>query len=582
MWRSIRVKLVFVYLLLILFALQLVGAYFVRTLNSSLLNGETANVERQAKLLATIVAPQLANSKKNPGDISSLLSSFPQQLSGIVYILDKRGIVQDTSAGTALVGQKRIDSIATQVLVGKKKVAGIRYDPQNGDHILAVAVPITFHKKFVGVVEDVVPIQSTYTTVRKVTTIFYTTSAAVLLITVLLTIILSRTITKPVLDVTIQARGMAAGDFSQRVEADNEDELGDLGKAINHLADHLEKALEDNRRERDRLRAVITYMGDGVVAFAANGDTMFANEAAVRVFPEGNEDLKHAADRLGLRDEMAQGVEEKSIVRSLGKALLHVHMTALKQNRELTGYVAVIRDITEQEKLNESRRDFVANVSHELRTPLTSIKSYLEALREGEDTIDEVTRSQFLAVCEQETDRMVRLTRDLLQLSGLETKKVKSSAIRIPVRRWVEDALQRLALQIKEQKMNIQYNVAQHLQIYGDKDLLDRVMDNVLGNALKYTPAGGSIRISAKAANAHLNIQIEDTGIGIPKDDLEHVFERFYRVDKARSRRKGGTGLGLALAREIIDLHGGRITITSELNRGTTVTIILPLNEERT
>lgn len=580
-WHSIRFRLVMIYLLLILFALQLVGAYFVRTLNASLLNGETTSVEKQAELLATIVAPDLAEGPKgqNPSDIPSLLSSFPQSLSGMFYILNKKGIVQDTSAGSALIGQKRIDSIATQALVGKKKAIGIRFDPGTGSHILAVAVPVMSHGNLVGVVEDVVPVENTYSTVQKVTTIFYTTSGTVLLLTVLLIIFLSRTITKPIVEVTRQARGMAAGDFSKRVGVDSDDELGDLGQAINELANSLEQALSENSRERDRLQAIITYMGDGVIALAADGTPMFANDTARRLLGYDSSDLNNAAKLLQLEGPMKEGVQQTSLICDIGQSLVHVNMTALKQNAKLSGYVAVIHDVTEQERLNNARRNFVADVSHELRTPLTSIKSYLEALREGQGTLDDKTQSSFLAVCEQETDRMARLTQDLLQLSGLESGNVRYEPVRLNVLQLVESVLNRLALQVKQQKLRIDVVIDSTLHVDGDPDMLHRLFDNVIGNALKFTPSGGRITITAEALNDEVDIHIKDTGIGIPKEDLSHVFDRFYRVEKARSRRKGGTGLGLALAREIVELHDGKINLDSTLNKGTTVTITLPLCE---
>jgi len=581
-WNSLRLRLVLVYLLLILFALQLVGAYFVRTLNASLLHGQTTNVEKQAELLATIVAPDLGQGgqARSPTDLSSLLSSFPQSLSSTFYVLDSKGVVEDTSAGSALIGQKRIDSIATQALVGKKQAVGIRYDPGTNSHILAVAVPVTSHGSFVGVVEDVVPIEDTYSTVQKVTTIFYTASGTVLLITVLLIIFLSQTITQPIIEVTKQARGMAAGDFSRRVGVDSSQELGDLGQAINELASSLEQALSENSRERERLQAIITYMGDGVIAFAADGTPVFANEAARRLLPDSGDHLAAAAGALHLQDAIAEGVEEKSVIRDFGQSVFHVHMTALKQNNKLNGYVVVIRDVTEQERLNTVRRNFVADVSHELRTPLTSIKSYLEALREGQGTLDAKTEDSFLAVCEQETERMVRLTQDLLQLSGLETGNVRYERVPVNVYELVENVLKRFALQIKQQKLTVDVDVDSSLHVEGDVDMLHRLLDNVVGNALKFTPSNGALKIRGNAEADEVHIQIEDTGIGIPPEDVEHVFDRFYRVEKARSRRKGGTGLGLALAREIAELHDGSISLSSRLDVGTTVTITLPLYEE--
>jgi len=579
MWRSIRLKLVAVYLLLILFALQLIGAYFVRALTASLIRNDTQTVQSQAKLLATIAAPEVAtNTNQGAQSFTSILSSFPQ-FNGTVYLLNTSGVVEDSSAGPALVGQKRTDSVATQALVSHSQALAIRFDPLSSQHLLVVAVPMFYEHKFLGVVEYVVPIQNTYATVRQVTTIFYTSSAVVLLFTAALGIVLSRTITKPVLDVTRQARTMAAGDFSQRVAVRSDDEFGDLGNAVNDLTDKLEGAIAANLRERERLRAIITYMGEGVVVFDASFQATFSNDAALRLL-RGQKRQADFATLLGLRPKKnAVPQTERAFVKQVEDALVHVHVTAIMDDETLEGYVAIIRDVTEQEKLNQSRRDFVANVSHELRTPLTSIKSYIEALQdEAGDDAD--TRSRFLTVIAQETDRMVRLSQDLLQLTGLETKQEVYSESVVEVGPWIQASLQRFDLQAKAQRVSLELSASDAAHIKGNRDLLDRLLDNLFSNALKYTTDGGRVTISTRVVSDELRIEVADTGIGIPQEDLPHVFERFYRVDKARSRRRGGTGLGLALAREITERHGGQITIASKVDFGTTVTVILPLLEE--
>ena len=579
MWRSIRLKLVAVYLLLILFALQLIGAYFVRALTASLIRNDTQTVQSQAKLLATIAAPEVAtNTNQGAQSFTSILSSFPQ-FNGTVYLLNTSGVVEDSSAGPALVGQKRTDSVATQALVSHSQALAIRFDPLSSQHLLVVAVPMFYEHKFLGVVEYVVPIQNTYATVRQVTTIFYTSSAVVLLFTAALGIVLSRTITKPVLDVTRQARTMAAGDFSQRVAVRSDDEFVDLGNAVNDLTDKLEGAIAANLRERERLRAIITYMGEGVVVFDASFQATFSNDAALRLL-RGQKRQADFATLLGLRPKKnAVPQTERAFVKQVEDALVHVHVTAIMDDETLEGYVAIIRDVTEQEKLNQSRRDFVANVSHELRTPLTSIKSYIEALQdEAGDDAD--TRSRFLTVIAQETDRMVRLSQDLLQLTGLETKQEVYSESVVEVGPWIQASLQRFDLQAKAQRVSLELSASDAAHIKGNRDLLDRLLDNLFSNALKYTTDGGRVTISTRVVSDELRIEVADTGIGIPQEDLPHVFERFYRVDKARSRRRGGTGLGLALAREITERHGGQITIASKVDFGTTVTVILPLLEE--
>lgn len=577
MGRSIRVKLVAVYLLLILFSLQVIGAYFVRSLNTSLMRNETQTVRAQAQLIASMAAPQMTKVANNPQSFPPILSTLPQLVNGAAYILNGQGIVVDTSAGRALIGQKRIDSVVTETTVSKHAATAIRVDPISNQYLLEVAVPITDQGALQGVVEYVVPVQSIYNTIHQVTTIFYTASVVALLLTAVLSVILAQTIARPVVEVTRQARHMASGDFTRRVPVKSQDEFGALATAINDLADKLAEALAANARERERLQAVITYMADGVVVFDADLQPMFLNDVARRLLQGPGDTPQPLARVLGLEGaeqdqiEVAQG----AYVRAVGETLLHVHMTAITKDRAVDGYVALIRDVTEQEQVNRARRDFVSNVSHELRTPLTSIKSYLEVLRDDQGA-DEATREQFLGVIEQETDRMVRLTRDLLHLSGLDSRQGGVQRTAIEVTDWLQAAVERFRLQAARQGVRLEQTSVTDAVLYGDRDMLDRVLDNLLGNALKYTPGGGAITLSSQDESDTIIVHVADTGMGIPAEDLPHVYERFYRVDKARSRRRGGTGLGLALVREITELHSGRVGIESELNVGTTVTLQLP------
>jgi len=591
MWRSIRIKLVAIHVLLILFALQLIGAYFVRALNESLLRQETDTATHQAQLIATIAAPEVtqlatgtdsAGHAPTPSSTDKLLQSFPQLINGIVYVLNKDGVVEDTSAGQALVGQKRVDSIATQTLVSHRKTVAIHYDPVTGDHLLTVAVPITVQHTFMGVVESVVSVQSTYTTMHQVTEIFYTGSGLVLALTALLGVILSRTIAQPVLDVTQQARKLSNGDFTQRVTVHSDDEFGDLAEAINDLSDKLENALTSNRQQQERLQAVIKYIGDGVMAFDGDFTHLFSNDAALRLIPEANRaDCNHAA-LLGLNRFVEEAKPEWNYIWPHRDSLLDVHVTQIRKNEQVEGYVALLRDVTEQEKIQANQRDFVANVSHELKTPLTSLKSYLEALQSYQDT-DAQTRQRFLTVMENEVNRMVRLTQDLLQLSGLERRSEQFRAGFVQINLWLDAAVERFSLQAEQQGVQLSFarSVSGTVYVRGDRDMLDRLMDNLLSNALKYTARDGSVTLTAREASDVLEVEVRDTGIGIPETDLAHVFERFYTVDKARTRRLGGTGLGLAIAREIAERHGGKISIQSSVGEGTVVRIKLPTAEVR-
>ncbi|WP_206917053.1 ATP-binding protein [Alicyclobacillus suci] len=582
-WRSLRVKLVLVYTLLILFAVELIGAYFVRALTTSLIHNQSEAAKSQAQLMATLVGPQLEHASKQQlsSAVTAVLQSVPQFLNGTVYLLNADGYVLYTSAGGALVGQKRTDSEATQVLIHHQDTVAIRFDPVASQHVLVVAVPIYQRAKFTGVLEYVTSIQPTYDTIRQVTSIFYTGSGFVLVLTIVLGIVLSRALTRPVLEVTRQARVMAAGDFSKRVTPSSNDEFGDLVVAINHLAEELDEALSMNRSEQERLRAIITSMSDGVIVLDSKLDILFMNHSAAQMLGITSKETWNKVDVLNLEEMAGEALTGDCMrIRVVGEEIYHITLTRVQRREQTDGFVAVVRDVTEQERLNQARREFVSNVSHELRTPLTSVKSYIEALRDlGDDEKD--MRDNFLQVIAQETDRMVRLTRDLLQLSGLDRGQTYNLHQSIGLTDLLLQVQQRFQLQAERQ--GLEFTVVapddDDVFIVGNRDMVNRILDNLLSNAMKYTPAEGHISVSTRVFRDRVIVSVKDDGIGIPKEDLPRVFERFYRVDKGRSRRLGGTGLGLALAREMVERMDGTIAIMSEPEQGTQVNVTFVRDE---
>jgi len=246
----------------------------------------------------------------------------------------------------------------------------------------------------------------------------------------------------------------------------------------------------------------------------------------------------------------------------------------------ITGTIAVLQDVTEQEEMEASRREFVANVSHELRTPLTTIKSYAEALDDGAMTEPQLGE-RFIGVIRNETERMIRLVTDLLHLSRLDSNEAPLRMQTVDVVEMLEDVADRFSFQMQQKHIEYQVQVEDGItQVVVDRDQMDQVLDNLVSNALKYTPEGGSIRMEGVKRDGLLSISVQDTGMGIPKKDLDRIFERFYRVDKARSRNMGGTGLGLSIAREIVKAHGGDIHLESEVDQGTRATFTLPMPGE--
>ncbi len=405
-----------------------------------------------------------------------------------------------------------------------------------------------------------------------------------LFLAVLLGLILSKTITAPIASLKKRAEKLAAGDFDGKTEVRHDDEIGELTGSFNTMAAELRRTLADIAAEKNKVETVLTHMADGVMAFYRDGSVMHINPAARRLLSLGEEG--EPFDELMAR--LSAGVSmntllyleaDNTVEKIITLENMHIRAYFAKLTPEkgpASGIVVVLQDITEQQRLENSRREFVANVSHELRTPLTNVKSYGETLLES--AAEGSMEKNFLRVICDEADRMTRLVRDLLMLSQLDYGHViKKMPFSLP--RLAESVVQRLGLEAEKHKQHLKFtNHAPDMpDVNGDQDRIEQVLVNIVSNAIKYTPEYGDIHVECAARLTEAIITVTDTGIGIPEADLPRIFERFYRVDKARSRKMGGTGLGLAIAREIVEAHGGRITIKSGKGRGTMVRILLPI-----
>ena len=415
-----------------------------------------------------------------------------------------------------------------------------------------------------------------------------------LAITVVLGYLLAKSITGPINDVTIKAEKMAMGDFDQVVEVKSNDEIGQLASMFNYLTARLNDVLQEMSNDKKRIDTIINNMADGLIATSADGKIIHANPAAIRMLKLGGQNLtqksfddvfsplnkKLTLDYLA-KEEKWYGHEIIDIDK--GMKLRAKYAPIIKEDEELEGLVVLLQDVTEYEKLENMRKEFVANVSHELKTPLTTIKSYTETLLDGAIEDKELT-TQFLEVVESEADRMTRLVQDLLRLSNIEFKQTKWNKVEADLNEIIKDAVLKVDVSVKNKKQELICNTFEEpITVLIDTDSMEQVFLNILSNAIKYTDKHGKIDVSVYKENNVSKVIIEDNGIGIPDKDLSRIFERFYRVDKARSREMGGTGLGLSIAKEIVEAHSGKIEIFSPSNgKGTKVIITLPIAEEVT
>jgi two-component system sensor histidine kinase VicK len=403
-------------------------------------------------------------------------------------------------------------------------------------------------------------------------------------ISLILGYLLSKTITMPIVSIMHKARELAAGDFDQVLEVKSEDEIGQLTRTFNQMAGSLKGTLTEISSEKNKIETILNYMTDGVLAFNLEGKVIHTNPASMKILgrEEFDETFDEFAQQYGLSItldgvlhlEAFNSIEESIIVD--GKFIRAYFLAFTDESKKPDGVITVLQDITQQQKLENMRREFVANVSHELRTPLTSIKSYAETLLEGAME-DRETSERFLKVIDTEADRMTRLVKDLLQLTRLDNNQMQWTMKEIPVAGLVKGCIEKIQIEAQNRQQLIETRQTSDIpDIIADHDRIEQVVLNILSNAIKYTPAGGKVTVRLDRDDENVVLKVADTGIGIPKEDLPRIFERFYRVDKARSREMGGTGLGLAIAREIVEAHQGSISINSELGKGTEVVVKLP------
>ena len=407
-----------------------------------------------------------------------------------------------------------------------------------------------------------------------------------LLISVLLSFLLSKTMVGPIEKLTAGAERVASGDFGSELPVESTDEIGILTGTFNEMAGVLQSTLAAMENERNKLDTLFLHMTDGVVAFDHQGKLIHCNPAANTMLQRTvTEDCTYDElfgqiypfDQM-LALQRPNYAEGEMLV---GDRTLELYLAPFSDQAS-GGVLIVLHDVTEQHRNEERRKEFVANVSHELRTPLTNVRSYAETLRDSGGDIPQDMANSFLDIIITETDRMTHIVQDLLTLSRLDAGNAELVLSRFPFGEAIESVARANALNAKQRGHELVYDPPETLPlIVGDRSRLEQVMMNIIGNAIKYTPDGGHIRITAGATEDSVWMEVCDDGIGIPEKDRDRIFDRFYRVDKARSRESGGTGLGLSIAKEIVQRHHGSISLAPHEGPGTTVRLVLPIAQEQ-
>ena len=444
----------------------------------------------------------------------------------------------------------------------------------------------------VGVVEVRASLETVYDNLNHISLIYFSASLLAVMLGVVMAVIISRSLTKPIAEINDRTTRIAQGDYSGGILVRSNDEIGQLAENVNALAVRIEETTNSTEFERRRLDSVLEHMTDGVIATDRRGSINIINTAALQM--TGIDDSKVAmgqsilevlqiSDRYNLR-ELLDNQEELLLDFSTDERqlIIRAYFSLIQRaSGFISGLVIVLHDVTEQQRIELERRQFVSNVSHELRTPLTSVKSYVDALQEGAIDDPEVARN-FLAVAQDETTRMIHMINDLLELSRMDSGTMKLETEYVNVGELFNYILNRFDMIIaNDDKPEKYYTIKREIpkvQIWVELDTskFTQVIDNIMNNAIKYSPDGGVVTARMIDNQKEVVLSITDQGLGIPKKDLGHIFDRFFRVDKARSRAQGGTGLGLAISKEIIERFGGRIWVESAEGQGSTFSISLP------
>ena len=612
-FSSIRVKFVIVYVLVNIISLQLIGLFFTTQLRTTNINTFEQNIMEQEKILNYHIREELDKDKSNSliesdnndtkstdtkSSITKLVSEFNIQKLLLVSVIDKDSKIVASSSKNGnddYLSKRSFDPQVSQVLKTGESAKKIQTNPDTKRRVWLYVSPIKKDNEVVGVVSLMADIESVYQDLVGITKIFTVGTILSILITTIIGFVASKTVTSSIEKMSAQVKTMASGNYGTVVGINTNDEIGDLAKVFNQISKRIKEEQDVTETERRRLATIIESMMDGIITTDTNGKVILINTSAGDMIDAPENEILIGKDALKLlniseyesigeiieaEDSLLVNVSEDDeglLLRAEFSKILKEENEDLSQvSTELEGYIIVLYDVTDQERQERERREFVSTVSHELRTPLTTMNSYIEALEEGVIN-DKELAPQFIDTIHKETTRMIRMVNELMQLGKMDIKEEHYDKEFIDINKLIEQISDRFELTHPEKNF-IKYIPKTPIFVEGDQDKLTQVFDNIMNNAIKYSPNGKNITVRVRQNYNHnrVSISIKDEGVGIPLVHIDKIFNRFYRVDKSRQRTMGGTGLGLALAKNIVEAHRGRIWAQSREGYGSIIFVTLP------
>lgn len=584
-----RKRLTLTYLIVVLSSLLLIGVYLTKAIQGYFIARLDDEMKAKTFLVSELVRQGLEEGRGIDA-MDPMADRIGREIGLRVTVMSPSGVV----LGDSEEDPSTMENHATrpEVLESLKTGTGmaVRYSTTLGVRLRYVAMPVMSGDgdRVVGFVRLAMPLSQVDRLVRIIRQFILHASTLATLMAVILSVLLARSIGSPLRDMAEAAREIARGNFRRKIRAASPDELGQLGEAFNYMAAELERNISELAERKNRMETILAAMADGVIAVDPQGKILLVNRAACEMLgiSEDRARGKYVLEAVRNHD-LAESLESavrgeadtrEIRLRSPRQAYVGVLSAPIFENEKdaVAGAVAVLHDVTEIRRLEQIRTDFVSNVSHELRTPVTSIKGFVDTLLDGAME-DRETLKRFLGIISHETDRLIQIISDLLELSRLESKGTQVRKSPVSLRDVVEAAIGIVQDRARQRNIDIAVDIEPDFPpVPADEALLVQVFVNLLDNAVKYTPEGGHVKVSARREDCTTRVDVSDTGIGIAPEHLPRIFERFYRIDKARSRQLGGTGLGLSIVKHIVERHGGQVSVASTPGEGSTFSFTLP------
>jgi len=582
MFRSIQWRITISFILVVLIIMGILGAYMANSTRDSQLDNLRAQLENEARITAEASLTGFLSTDE-PGDLDALAKKIGAEIETRITLVTLDGTVLGDSEEDPISMENHSDrpEIADALTTGVGQ--STRYSTTLRQKMMYVAVPVSYENEILGVARVSLPLTTVEDLAHQVTVSIIVAMLVATAMVVLAAWVIARITTRPIRRLTAASKIIASGELGQKIIIEGKDEVGELTHAFNEMSVRTKELVETISEDRTRLATILDNMTDAVIMLDSDGNVLLANRAAEKLFDiketenrsiievvrdhEVDELLKLCLKKAGIQTVQYESGMSKRYLRAIAIPIIH---------NELTNVLLLLQDFTELRNLQTTRRELIGNISHEFRTPLAGIKAMVETLASG--AIDDKEMfNDFLTRIESEVDRLTQLVAELTELSRVETGKAELKKEPVDLNQLVEEVIAQLSPQAERQKIVIIVKPAADLPtVPADKGRVRQVIANLVHNAIKFTPAGGRITIATRALGESAAVDIADTGIGIPREELSRVFERFYKGDKARAGE--GTGMGLAIAKHVVEAHGGNIRVESEEGRGSTFSFSLPLH----